>query len=68
LVVGVLHLISAVLGFGEFIMQFVVPETQKKYSASYDWKEKNKMTSIYHLIIFRLWALLLVASVLWRLV
>ena len=64
-VVGVLHLISsAVLGFGGIYHAVRGPETLEEYSAffGYDWKDKNKMTTIigFHLIILGCGALLLV--------
>jgi len=64
-VVGVLHLISsAVLGLGGIYHAVRGPETLEEYSAffGYDWKDKNKMTSIigFHLIILGLGAFLLV--------
>jgi photosystem II CP43 chlorophyll apoprotein len=66
-VVGVLHLISsAVLGFGGIYHALRGPETLEDYSAffGYDWKDKNKMTTIlgFHLIILGCGALLLVAK------
>jgi len=64
-VVGVLHLISsAVLGLGGIYHAVRGPETLEEYSAffGYDWKDKNKMTSIigFHLIILGIGAFLLV--------
>ncbi len=64
-VVGVLHLISsAVLGFGGIYHAVRGPETLEEYSGffGYDWKDKNKMTTIigFHLIILGCGALLLV--------
>ncbi len=64
-VVGVLHLISsAVLGLGGIYHAVRGPETLEDYSGffGYDWKDKNKMTTIlgFHLIILGLGALLLV--------
>ena len=66
-VVGVLHLISsAVLGLGGIYHAVRGPETLEEYSAffGYDWKDKNKMTTIigFHLIILGLGAFLLVAK------
>ena len=64
-VVGVLHLISsAVLGLGGIYHAVRGPDTLEEYSAffGYDWKDKNKMTSIlgFHLIILGIGAFLLV--------
>ncbi|MBW4631640.1 MAG: photosystem II reaction center protein CP43 [Iphinoe sp. HA4291-MV1] len=64
-VVGVVHLISsAVLGFGGIYHAIRGPETLEEYSSffGYDWKDKNKMTTIigFHLIILGVGALLLV--------
>ncbi|KAB8331659.1 photosystem II 44 kDa subunit reaction center protein [Scytonema tolypothrichoides VB-61278] len=64
-VIGVLHLISsAVLGFGGIYHAIRGPETLEEYSSffGYDWKDKNKMTTIigFHLIILGCGALLLV--------
>ncbi|WP_446389848.1 photosystem II reaction center protein CP43 [Coleofasciculus sp. B1-GNL1-01] len=64
-VVGVLHIISsAVLGLGGIYHAVRGPETLEEYSAffGYDWKDKNKMTTIigFHLIVLGLGALLLV--------
>ncbi|MEB3356636.1 MAG: photosystem II reaction center protein CP43 [Synechococcales bacterium] len=64
-VVGVLHLISsAVLGLGGIYHAVRGPETLEEYSAffGYDWKDKNKMTTIIgiHLILLGCGALLLV--------
>jgi photosystem II CP43 chlorophyll apoprotein len=64
-VVGVLHLISsAVLGLGGIYHAVRGPETLEEYSAffGYDWKDKNKMTTIlgFHLIVLGIGALLLV--------
>lgn len=64
-VVGVLHLISsAVLGIGGIYHAVRGPETLEEYSAffGYDWKDKNKMTTIlgFHLIMLGLGAFLLV--------
>ncbi|MFB8791517.1 MAG: photosystem II reaction center protein CP43 [Potamolinea sp.] len=64
-VVGVLHLISsAVLGLGGIYHAVRGPETLEEYSSffGYDWKDKNKMTTIlgFHLIMLGLGALLLV--------
>ncbi|MBD1806798.1 MAG: photosystem II reaction center protein CP43 [Symplocastrum torsivum CPER-KK1] len=64
-VVGVLHLISsAVLGLGGIYHAIRGPETLEDYSAffGYDWKDKNKMTTIlgFHLIVLGIGALLLV--------
>ncbi len=66
-VVGVLHLISsAVLGLGGIYHAVRGPETLEEYSDffGYDWKDKDKMTSIigFHLIMLGLGALLLVAK------
>lgn len=66
-VVGVLHLISsAVLGFGGVYHAVRGPETLEQVSPffGYDWKDKNKMTTIIgiHLILLGLGALLLVAK------
>ncbi len=66
-VVGVLHLISsAVLGLGGIYHAVRGPETLEEYSAffGYDWKDKNKMTTIIgiHLILLGCGALLLVAK------
>lgn len=64
-VVGVLHLISsAVLGLGGIYHAVRGPETLEDYSSffGYDWRDKNKMTTIlgFHLIVLGLGALLLV--------
>jgi photosystem II CP43 chlorophyll apoprotein len=64
-VVGVLHLISsAVLGIGGIYHAVRGPDTLEEYSAffGYDWKDKNKMTTIlgFHLIVLGIGALLLV--------
>ncbi len=64
-VVGVLHLISsAVLGLGGIYHAVRGPETLEEYSGffGYDWKDKNKMTTIlgFHLIVLGIGALLLV--------
>jgi len=64
-VVGVLHLISsAVLGLGGIYHAVRGPETLEEYSAffGYDWKDKNKMTTIlgFHLCVLGVGALLLV--------
>ncbi len=64
-VVGVLHLISsAVLGIGGIYHALRGPETLEEYSAffGYDWKDKNKMTTIlgFHLIVLGIGAFLLV--------
>ena len=64
-VVGVLHLISsAVLGVGGLYHALRGPDTLEQYSAffGYDWRDKDKMTSIlgFHLIILGVGALLLV--------
>jgi photosystem II CP43 chlorophyll apoprotein len=64
-VVGVLHLISsAVLGIGGIYHAVRGPETLEEYSGffGYDWKDKNKMTTIlgFHLIVLGIGALLLV--------
>ncbi|MEO0852985.1 MAG: photosystem II reaction center protein CP43, partial [Cyanobacteria bacterium J06648_11] len=66
-VVGVLHLISsAVLGLGGIYHAVRGPETLEQYSPffGYDWKDKNKMTTIIgiHLILLGLGAFLLVAK------
>ena len=66
-VVGVLHLISsAVLGLGGIYHAVRGPETLEEYSDffGYDWKDKDKMTSIigFHLIMLGSGALLLVAK------
>jgi len=64
-VVGVLHLISsAVLGLGGIYHALRGPEVLENYSAffGYDWKDKNKMTTIIgiHLILLGCGAFLLV--------
>ncbi|ASC73621.1 Photosystem II CP43 reaction center protein [Halomicronema hongdechloris C2206] len=64
-VVGVLHLVSsAVLGLGGIYHAVRGPETLEEYSAffGYDWKDKNKMTTIIgiHLVLLGCGALLLV--------
>ncbi|NBD15382.1 MAG: photosystem II 44 kDa subunit reaction center protein [Cyanobacteria bacterium] len=64
-VVGVLHLISsAVLGLGGIYHAVRGPETLEEYSSffGYDWKDKNKMTTIlgFHLVVLGIGALLLV--------
>ncbi|MGB8700948.1 MAG: photosystem II reaction center protein CP43 [Thermosynechococcaceae cyanobacterium] len=64
-VVGVLHLISsAVLGLGGIYHALRGPDTLEEYSNffGYDWKDKDKMTSIlgYHLIMLGCGAFLLV--------
>ncbi|PSN18984.1 photosystem II 44 kDa subunit reaction center protein [filamentous cyanobacterium CCP5] len=64
-VVGVLHLISsAVLGLGGIYHAVRGPETLEEYSSffGYDWKDKNKMTTIIgiHLILLGCGAFLLV--------
>ena len=64
-VVGVLHLISsAVLGLGGIYHAVRGPETLEEYSAffGYDWKDKNKMTTIIgiHLLLLGGGAFLLV--------
>jgi len=64
-VVGVLHLISsAVLGLGGVYHALRGPEVLEEYSAffGYDWKDKNKMTTIIgiHLILLGCGAFLLV--------
>ncbi len=64
-VVGVLHLISsAVLGLGGIYHAVRGPETLEEYSSffGYDWKDKNKMTTIlgFHLIVLGIGAFLLV--------
>jgi len=55
---------SAVLGLGGIYHAIRGPETLEEYSSffGYDWKDKNKMTSIigFHLIILGCGALLLV--------
>ncbi|MFB2833291.1 photosystem II reaction center protein CP43 [Floridanema evergladense] len=66
-VVGVLHLISsAVLGLGGIYHAVRGPDTLEEYSSffGYDWKDKNKMTTIlgFHLIVLGIGALLLVAK------
>jgi len=66
-VIGVLHLISsAVLGLGGIYHAVRGPETFENYSAffGYDWKDKNKMTTILgiHLILLGIGAFLLVAK------
>lgn len=69
-VVGVLHLVSsAVLGVGGIYHAVRGPETLEQYSPffGYDWKDKNKMTTIIgiHLILLGFGALLLVAKAMW---
>jgi photosystem II CP43 chlorophyll apoprotein len=64
-VVGVLHLISsAVLGLGGIYHAVRGPETLEEYYSffGYDWKDKNKMTTIlgFHLIVLGIGAFLLV--------
>ncbi|PLS68580.1 MAG: photosystem II 44 kDa subunit reaction center protein [Cyanobacteria bacterium M5B4] len=64
-VVGVLHLISsAVLGLGGIYHAIRGPEVLENYSQffGYDWKDKNKMTTIIgiHLILLGCGAFLLV--------
>jgi len=64
-VVGVLHLVSsAVLGLGGIYHAVRGPEVLEEYSGffGYDWKDKNKMTTIIgiHLILLGCGALLLV--------
>lgn len=64
-VVGVLHLISsAVLGLGGLYHALRGPDTLEEYSDffGYDWRDKNKMTSIigFHLVLLGCGALLLV--------
>jgi photosystem II CP43 chlorophyll apoprotein len=64
-VAGVLHLISsAVLGVGGLYHALRGPDTLEEYSSffGYDWRDKDKMTSIlgYHLVILGCGALLLV--------
>jgi photosystem II CP43 chlorophyll apoprotein len=62
-VVGVLHLISsAVLGLGGLYHALRGPENLEGDFFGYDWKDKDKMTSIigFHLIILGCGALLLV--------
>ncbi|NCJ07030.1 photosystem II 44 kDa subunit reaction center protein [Synechococcales cyanobacterium C] len=66
-VVGVVHLISsAVLGLGGLYHALRGPDTLEEYSSffGYDWKDKDKMTSIlgFHLIMLGCGALLLVAK------
>jgi photosystem II CP43 chlorophyll apoprotein len=66
-VVGVVHLISsAVLGIGGIYHAIRGPETLEEYSDffGYDWKDKNKMTTIlgFHQIVLGLGAFLLVAK------
>ncbi|ERN40013.1 photosystem II subunit reaction center protein [Rubidibacter lacunae KORDI 51-2] len=64
-VVGVLHIVSsAVLGLGGIYHALRGPETLEEYSSffGYDWKDKNKMTTIlgFHLVVLGIGALLLV--------
>ncbi|MEE3715944.1 photosystem II reaction center protein CP43 [Tumidithrix elongata RA019] len=64
-VVGVLHIISsAVLGLGGIYHAIRGPEVLENYSTffGYDWKDKNKMTTILgiHLILLGIGAFLLV--------
>ncbi|MEI6429451.1 MAG: photosystem II reaction center protein CP43 [Pseudanabaena sp. ELA607] len=64
-VTGVLHLISsAVLGLGGIYHAVRGPEVLENYSTffGYDWKDKNKMTTILgiHLVLLGLGAFLLV--------
>lgn len=64
-VVGVLHLVSsAVLGLGGIYHAVRGPEVLEEYSGffGYDWKDKNKMTTIIgiHLILLGCGAFLLV--------
>jgi photosystem II CP43 chlorophyll apoprotein len=64
-VVGVLHIISsAVLGLGGIYHAVRGPDTLEQYSSffGYDWKDKNKMTTIlgFHLIVLGCGAFLLV--------
>lgn len=64
-VVGVLHLVSsAVLGLGGIYHALRGPEILENYSTffGYDWKDKNKMTTILgiHLVVLGLGAFLLV--------
>jgi photosystem II CP43 chlorophyll apoprotein len=64
-VVGVLHIISsAVLGLGGIYHAVRGPEVLENYSTffGYDWKDKNKMTTILgiHLILLGIGAFLLV--------
>jgi photosystem II CP43 chlorophyll apoprotein len=64
-VAGVLHLISsAVLGVGGLYHALRGPDTLEEYSSffGYDWRDKDKMTSIlgFHLIMLGCGALLLV--------
>jgi len=66
-VVGVLHLISsAVLGFGGVYHSLIGPDTlEESFPAfGYDWRDKNKITTILgiHLIILGFGALLLVVK------
>jgi photosystem II CP43 chlorophyll apoprotein len=45
--VGVLHLISsAVLGFGGIYHSLLGPDTKNRPILGYDWRDKNKMTTI----------------------
>ena len=66
-VVGVVHLISsAVLGFGGIYHSLIGPDTLEESFPffGYDWRDKNKMTTILgiHLFLLGLGALLLVAK------
>lgn len=64
-VIGAIHLISsAFLGFGGIFHTLFGSETLKNKFFGYDWKDKNKMTTIIgiHLILLGLGALLLVAK------
>lgn len=66
-IVGVLHLISsAVLGFGGLYHSIIGPDTlEESYPFfGYDWKDKNKMTTILgiHLILLGIGAFLLVVK------
>ncbi|MCS7293684.1 MAG: photosystem II reaction center protein CP43 [Gloeomargarita sp. SKYBB_i_bin120] len=66
-VTGVLHLVSsAVLGFGGLYHALVGPDTLEQSFPffGYDWRDKNKMTTILgiHLILLGLGALLLVVK------
>jgi photosystem II CP43 chlorophyll apoprotein len=66
-VVGVLHLISsAVLGFGGVYHSLIGPDTLEESFPffGYDWRDKNKMTTILgiHIILLGIGCLLLVAK------
>ncbi len=66
-VVGVLHLISsAVLGFGGIYHSIWGPDILSGFFG-YDWKDKNKMTTILgiHLILLGIGCFLLVAKACW---